>query len=328
MATVKGFIRSYGATVRRIEREQQRKARETAKRYKEQQKQEEIANAAEAVASYNEYIELIQSIHKNCTEEIDWNLIKETPRPEEPPRQFFHETKAQERLNKFRPSIFDKLFGSTNRKTKRLKEQIEEAIKKDEKEYKLTRKQYFQDVEEWKLLQGLVGGLENENPESYKDVLQYFNPFSDIGELGTKIEFSISDNQVDIDVHINSEEAIPNYELRQTARGKLSKKNMTKSKFNELYQDHICSSIIRVARELFAYLPLKKARVNAIGQVLNTATGHLEEKPVLSVIMVPETIKALNMETIDPSDSMQNFVHNMKFSKTKGFSPVEKVELK
>ncbi len=57
MATVKGFIRSYGAAVRREEREQQRRAREAAKRYKEQLKQEEIANATDAVASYNDYIE-------------------------------------------------------------------------------------------------------------------------------------------------------------------------------------------------------------------------------------------------------------------------------
>lgn len=45
MTTLKGTIRSYGAAVRRIEREQQRQAREAAKRFKEQQKQQEIKNA-------------------------------------------------------------------------------------------------------------------------------------------------------------------------------------------------------------------------------------------------------------------------------------------
>ena len=136
----------------------------------------------------------------------------------------------------------------------------------------------------------LTLGTTKKKSKSYEDDLQYFNPFSDIGELGTRIEFSISDDkQVDVDVHINGEEVIPNYELKQTAGGKLSKKNMTKSKFNELYQDHIYSSIIRVSRELYAYLPLDKARVNAIGQVLNLSTGHLEERPILSVIMVPKT---------------------------------------
>jgi len=102
---------------------------------------------------------------------------------------------------------------------------------------------------------------------------------------------------------------------------------MTKSKHNELYQDHVCSLVIRVAREFFAHVPFNQVRVNVITKILNSSTGHLEDKPILSVIMISETINSLNLETIDPSDSMANFVHNMKFSKIKGFSPVSIVEL-
>ena len=80
--------------------------------------------------------------------------------------------------------------------------------------------------------------------------------------------------------------------------------------------------------EVFAYLPIDYARINAVAQIVNTKTGHLEEQPILSVIFPPQTIDSLNLETIDPSDSMQNFVHNMNFNKTKGFSVVEKAELK
>lgn len=205
---------------------------------------------------------------------------------------------------------------------------IGSRTEKEKEDFRITQKKYLEELEDWQLLQKLTKGLEKKDSQSYQDALQYFDPFSDIEELGTRIEFSISDNQVDVNVHINSEEVVPSYELKQTAKGQLSKKDMAKGKFNELYQDHVCSSIIRVSRELFAYLPLDKARVNAIGQVLNSETGHLKESPILSVVMVSKTIKSLNMEAIDPSDSMRNFVHNMKFSKTKGFSPVEKVELK
>ncbi|REH42505.1 hypothetical protein C7448_1172 [Tenacibaculum gallaicum] len=78
MTTLKGTIRSYGATVRRIEREQQRQAREAAKRFKEQQKQQEIKNAKQAVLDWKNYVETIQSVHKNCTEPIDWLEILKT----------------------------------------------------------------------------------------------------------------------------------------------------------------------------------------------------------------------------------------------------------
>ncbi len=97
---------------------------------------------------------------------------------------------------------------------------------------------------------------------------------------------------------------------------------------SKLYQDHICSASMRIAREVFAYLPIDYARINAVSKIVNTKTGHLEEQPILSVLYLPKTIESLNLDTIDPSDSMQNFVHTMNFNKIRGFSVVEKAELK
>lgn len=101
---------------------------------------------------------------------------------------------------------------------------------------------------------------------------------------------------------------------------------MPKTRFNELYQDHICSAALRLAREVFAYLPLEYARVNAMAKIVNSKNGQLEDQPILSVIFNPITIKGLNLDKIDPSDSMQNFLNRMDFSKTKGFNVVNKIE--
>ena len=57
--------------------------------------------------------------------------------------------------------------------------------------------------------------------------------------------------------------------------------------------------------------------------MLNTQTGHMESAAVLSVQFVRDTFEQLNLEAIDPSDSMRNFNHNMLFTKTKGFAVVE-----
>ncbi len=327
MVTIKGAMRSYGAAVRRVEREQQRQARESAKRFKEQQKLEEIENAQQAVSDWENYVDTIQSLHKNCTESIDWNQIRNTQKPTEPKRQFLNETNAQNKLDNFIPSFFDKIFGSTQKKTNKLTGLLKQAKEKDIKENDLKYNTYSDEIKNWKELQEISAGIEKKETKSYKDALQYFNPFSDIGELGTQISFNFENNHIDIDLYVNSLEVIPDYELKQTSTGKLSKKNMPKSRFNELYQDHICSSAIRIAREVFAYLPVEYARINAVSKIVNSKTGHLEEQPILSVIFPPETINGLNLETIDPSDSMQNFVHNMKFSKTKGFNIVEKAKL-
>tara|TARA_R110001583_G_scaffold1202_4_gene10024 strand:+ start:23675 stop:24664 length:990 start_codon:yes stop_codon:yes gene_type:complete len=328
MTTLKGAIRSYGAAVRKIEREEQRQARDAAKRFKAQQKLQEIEDATRAVEDWSNYVDIIQSVHKNCTDTVDWVQINKTPAPQMPIEETINEKFAQNKLDRFKPSFFDKLFGLTEKKIFRLEKQLEEAKQKDAEDYTSNYNQYNEELNNWNELQQIAKGVENKDIIAYKDVLEYFKPFSDIGELGTNLSFNFDGDSIDIDLKVNSEEVIPNYELKQTSTGKLSKKNMTKGKFNELYQDHICSSAIRVAREVFAYLPLEKARINSVSSMLNSSTGYLEDQPILSVIFIPETIEKLNLNTIDPSDSMGNFIHNMKFSKTKGFSPVSKVEFK
>ena len=107
---------------------------------------------------------------------------------------------------------------------------------------------------------------------------------------------------------------------------KLSVKKMPKTKYFGLYQDYVCGCAIRVAREVFALLPTDMVIVNVIGEILNTKTGYLEEVPILSVSIPKETLLKLNLEMLDPSDAMDNFVHNMKFMKTKGFNPVERID--
>jgi len=327
MATVRGAIRSYGAAVRRIEREQQKQAREAAKKFKEQQKLKEIKNAQQAVADWENYIDTIQSLHKNCTEPVDWDQIADTEEPIEPLLQTTHETVAQYKLDNFKPSFFDKVFGSTQKKINKFSLLVEQAKQKDQKEFDLAYKDYLEELKNHKELKKIYSGLKNKNPESYKEALQYFDPFSDVGELGTQVNIHFQQKYIDIDLHVNSVDVIPDYELRLTSTDKLSRKNMSKSRYNELYQDHICSAAMRVAREVFAYLPIDYARINAMAQLVNTKTGHLEEQPILSVIFPPETIASLNLNAIDPSDSMRNFVHHMNFNKTKGFSVIEKVEL-
>ncbi|AWX44511.1 hypothetical protein HME9304_01514 [Flagellimonas maritima] len=327
MATINGAIRSYAAAVRRVEREQQRQAREAAKRFKALQKQQEIENAEQAVFDWNNYVETIQSVHKNCTEPINWKEIENTQNPIEPEHKSINETNIQNKLEAFKPSFFDKLFGSDKKKIEQLNKQLEQAKVTDKEEYDILHDNYLVELKNWQELQDINFGIKQKEIESYKKAIEYFEPFSDIGELGSQISLKFNKNNIDVDLHVNSLDVIPDYELRQTSTGKLSRKNMPKSRFNELYQDHICSASMRVAREVFAYLPIQYARINALSKIINKKTGHLEEQPILSVMFVPETIESLNLEMIDPSDSMQNFVHNMNFSKTKGFSIVEKVEL-
>lgn len=326
MTTLKGAIRSYSAAVRREERAQQRNAREAARRFKAQQLQAEIENSAQAVEDYNQYVGALVSIHKDVTENIDWHQIAEERAPEEPLYSDKHEHLARMKRKAFQPNFFDKLFGLTNKKARRLDKQIDEALERDKKVYEIKYSEYKSHLEEFRHLQKIAHGVLKNDPHYYKEAFEYFIPLQEISELGAMVDLSFSAQFINASLHVNNETIIPRYILNQTARGKLSKKDLPISKFNELYQDHICSSVLRVARESFAYLPIKLVVINATSDLFNSSIGRRECQTILSICIYRDQLDQINFEAIDPSDCLRNFKHNMKFGKTTGFSQVQQLD--
>jgi len=180
---------------------------------------------------------------------------------------------------------------------------------------------------DWKEAQKLATRITNGESSAYLEAIEETNPFSDISVLGSLLSFAITDSStIEVVLRVNDDDAIPSEIKSQLKSGKLSAKKMPKAVFYELYQDYICSCSLRVARETFALLPVDMVIVNAIGKILNTKTGYIEEQPILSVAIPGQTLETLSLDTIDPSDSMGNFVHNMNFKKTSGFRAVEKID--
>jgi hypothetical protein len=103
----------------------------------------------------------------------------------------------------------------------------------------------------------------------------------------------------------------------------VSKKNMAAGKYWALYQDHVCSAGLRVARELFALLPIKVVFVHTYADAVDTATGHAAHVPIVSVAFEREKFGRLNFEALDASDAVGGFGGVMKFKKTSGFGKVE-----
>jgi hypothetical protein len=326
MATFNGFMRSAIATGRRIERAQQRSSRQAAAAYKQQQKVQELNNNAQQFKIYNDYITAIQSVHKDCSEVVDWNSFLLMPEPQKVTKKYKNEELAQYKLENYKPSFFDRLFNAENKKREKLSNQILIAKKKDDDEFSNLQSKYESDYQNWKDIQDLTKRIINKDPEAYRTAIQEFEPFSDIGELGSSINFSINSDYVVVNLFVRSAEVVPNYELKLTSTGKLSQKNLPKGRFYEIYQDYVCSCLLRIAREMFALLPLKMVFINAVGELLNTSTGLQEEQTIVSIAIPPTTLNKLNFSSIDPSDSLSNFVTKMKFNKTNGFQPVEKID--
>lgn len=327
MVTTRQIVNGYVRAVKAAEREQRRQAREAAKHYKEQLKQQQIADSHEAYQTYQNYIETLISVHHTSSTPIDWKKIEEEPMPLKPVLQEPLTRKAKAKAASFTPSVFDKVFGY-KRKLNRLETALEDAKRKDKAQFEQKIREYDKQNTDWQIIQDISIGIKQNNPAAFRSALNYFDPFSDISEIGTSVQLSIESDHIEVYLKVNENDIIPDQIYSLTTTGKLSKRNMTKTRFNELYQDHICSAALRVANEIFSFLPLDLVGIHAISNVLNSNTGHLEERPILSVAVSKNTIRSINLLKIDPSDSMDNFVHNMSFTKTKGFKPVEKVDIK
>jgi gas vesicle protein len=326
MTTLKGALRSYSAAVKRTERAHQKRAREAAHNYKQYQKQQDIQNVTKTVAQHNEYIDVLKSLHKDSSETLDWNDVKKTPPPLEEAAENKKEKQARQRLLSYSPSLLDKLFKNKDKKIKDLTHALEQAILLDKADHEKYLLEYKSALSDWRKLQKIAEGIQSKNVTAYKDVIQYFEPFAEIKDLGAEITLNFEPTYVVIDLRVNTDVIIPKYILTQTSTGKLSKKEAPLSKFNELYQDYVCSCILRVAREIYAYIPLEFVFINAITKMLDPVSGHMENTTILSVAIPPATLRNIKFDTVDPSDSMRNFIHNMKFTKSGGFSKVEKID--
>ena len=322
----RGAIRGIGTAIRAAEREAKRRQRELERQHREMERMEELERAAYEVEVYENYIDVLSSIHKECENAWDWQEIKSSNPPAEPQSLKTHEQKAQKTLDNYSPSFFDKTFKRVEKKKNKLLKNLEEAKEFDKAEYQKAMGEFKKDYEEWKTLNDMAKKVCEEDVEAYPEIIKYVNPFEEISEYGSQINYQFANKDFIVaDIKVREKDIIPTEVKSLLRSGKLSIKPMPQSKFQELYQDYVCGTVIRVARELFALLPIQMAILNAVANLLNTKTGHMEDMVILSVAIPRKTLESINFEAIDPSDSIQNFVHKMSFKRGKGFDPVEKL---
>ena len=179
---------------------------------------------------------------------------------------------------------------------------------------------------EWKTLNELSLKVIEGDVDSYLAVVDQMDPFDDLLEYGSGFEVGTDDpNEMSIEFQVKSSEVVPDYSLSLLASGEISEKPLSKSAYNELVQDYVCSTAIRVARDTFALLPVKTCKVHAVDVALNSATGNEEEVTILSVAIDRDRLTGINMDRIDPSDALEALGCRMSFKKTTGFGSVSRV---
>jgi len=161
---------------------------------------------------------------------------------------------------------------------------------------------------------------------AYLEVIGAFNPFEDLLEYGSGFLVGTDDPDIlEVEFQVKSEEVVPTIGYSLTSSGKLSEKELGKAAYYDLVQDYVASTILRVARDAFALLPINTVLIHACDTVINTATGMEEEMTLVSARITREQTERINFEFVDPSDCLGLFECNCNFKKTAGYSPVDRL---
>ena len=233
-----------------------------------------------------------------------------------------------EALSAWQPSLTDKLLGRVETVRQQLYAAVEQARAQDWGAYQQALTRHQQEVARWQWFVNLARGIMQGDLDAYEAALEHLSPFGELRQLGAEIEATaLAPLVAEARLRVNGKDVIPAELLSLTKTGKISRKKMPLQRFWELYQDHVCSAMFRIGRELFALLPIEVALVHGRGWVLDTTTGNYVERALVSVAFTRTEFTALNLDRIDPSDALERFPHAMEFSKKVGLEPVDEISL-
>jgi len=313
-------IRAMEAAERRRQREAQKRQRELERRAKEQAKLTAVEQARLEVETHENRLEVLLSVHKEQGETWDWLALAATPAPVCPQRFSRHEFKLRQDLE----VLVAKDPDTSQLQTREAA--VEQSRLRDEQEYQDALTTYGEEKVEWQKMSSLARRILAGEHKAYTETLSELSPFAEISDLGSSIHFTVHNAKlVECVLKINGRQAIPSEVKSLTVTGKVSIKSMPKARFHEIYQDYVCSCVLRVAREVFVLLPVESLLITASADTLDTRTGQTVEQPVLSAAIPRAVLTRLDFDRLDPSDAMENFLRRGDFKASRGsseFNPI------
>ncbi len=282
-------LRSIQAAERRQQRDAQKRLRELKRQSKEQAKLSAIEQARLEVETYESGLEVLLSVHKEQGEVWDW-LELATALPPHSPRKFSrHELKVRQRA---------------------ANQTLDEARAQDEREFQEALQAHRQEMAEWERMKTIARRILAGEHRAYTEALIEFSALAEISDLGSALHFTVhSATLVECGLKVNGRQAIPIELKALTSTGNVSVKPMPKARFHEIYQDYVCGCVLRVAREVFALLPIETVLVTASVNALDRSTGQTVEQRVLSAAISRAALGRLDFEHLDPSDAIENLPH-------------------
>ena len=300
-------LRQMAADLRKQQRETQKRQKEEERRGKELEKLTELERAKLEVDAYGNELEVLLSIHKEHGPVWDWKTLAASLPPPCPCRLNTHELQAKQSAMVAPPQL----------KQAALKAVVG-ARAQDEQERQEAVRVYETRLAEHRHTTRLAHRIVAGDVRAYTEAIEQLSPFAEIAQLGSSVHFTIrTPTHIECNLKVNGSNLIPAVTKSLTASGKVTVKPMPRSRFHEIYQDHVCGCILRVAREIFALLPVECVLITATVDTTASATGQPVEQPVMSVAIPRAAAANLDYGQLDPSDTLESFIHRGDFKATR-----------
>lgn len=318
-------MRAVGSLMRMHARDLRREARELRQAIKEAERHEQHLEARMEVAIFDAMIAALGSVHKESGPVIDWSAIQRQPAPT-PPLTPVSEAVARERLDAYSPGFFARLFGGGKRTRARLEGELASAREADARQAAQHARDHQEAMAGWKDMTDTAQAIVARDPTAYVRALEDLDALEELRALGLQISIAVPHGRRDalrVDLIVEERTIVPQAVKTLTKTGKVSSRPMPKTRSADIYQDYVCGAALRVAREVFAALPIDFVLVNALSDLLDASTGHVRKTPVLSVIAARRTMAGLAFDALDPSEAMSKTIHRMSFKRSEGMRAID-----
>lgn len=150
-----------------------------------------------------------------------------------------------------------------------------------------------------------ANGILNGDIDTYYEVINDVNPLDDLITYGSEFECGTDDpRMLAVHFHVNSRQVLG------------EAKKLPSSEYHDLQQDYVCGCAIRIARDIFALLPVRHVVVDARDWLSD----------ILSVDFTRKEFERLDFDNLDASDTVGQFNHRMSFSLQSGFKSITPID--
>ncbi len=283
-----------------------RRLRELEKLEREAEKQSELESSRLAVERHETRLAVLQSLHRESMEVVDWaGLAAQLPAP------------APLRVRKAELSAWSLIAGGKLHGA-RAEEALLTARAVDETAWAEAKNEWEKGERERAAFASLAREVLRGERAAFERALARLEAFAEISEAGTSVVATIRDRaRVECGIVTRGMDVLPETTKSLTVGGKLSEKPTPRARLHELFQDHIYSCVLRVAREVFACLPVEEVTVHASTTLFDPATGREGPRTVLSVRFDRARFCRLNFDRLDPSDAVEGFESRCDFKSSR-----------